>query len=530
MPSASSPTLPAALITLAPTLIFLLPALMPRSLALRHGKRLADWTARAAILALTLAVLAATVVLAGGVTAHVPAGEALLVSVRLDVLTAVMLVLVCFLAAVVTRYAVNYLDGDPRHGRFAQGLALTAACVSLLVVSGNLLQIALAWVATSLSLHKLLVFYPERREAVAAARLKFYISRLADAFLLAACVRVWRSFGTLEFDELFAQIAALNGSVPAGAGQAALFLVGAALLKSAQFPFHSWLPETQDAPTPVSALMHAGIINAGGFLVVRLSPLVSLSPASLNLLALVGVVSALTASLVMMTQSSIKKALAWSTISQMGFMMLQCGLGAYALAMLHIVAHSLYKSHAFLSSGGIVALARSAWTPGGRPAAHPAVLLFVLCVAVGATVLTAWLLGISLQAEPGLLVLASIFVMAMAYMLWNLWSTRFPLRLAVAGVVLAFATSAAWFAAHAAAHALFEGTVAAYAPERTTSELVVMAGVVLAFMMVLMLQASLPVLAARRGFRRFYVLALNGFYLGHWLRRLTATSSHPARI
>lgn len=523
-----SSSLPAALIALCPSLLLLLPALVPRSTVLRHGRVMAVWTERSAVAALVLAALAAILALAGGVEAHLPAGGALLVSVRLDALSALMLLLVCFLAAVVTRYAVNYLDGDARHGRFAQGLALTAACVSLLVVSGNLLQTALTWVATSLSLHKLLVFYPERREAVAAARLKFFISRLADAFMLAACLRVWRTFGTLEFDGIFEQIAAAGGVAPAGAGQAALFVVGAALLKSAQFPFHSWLPETQEAPTPVSALMHAGIINAGGFLVVRLSPLVSLSPASLNLLALVGVVSALTASLVMMTQSSIKKALAWSTISQMGFMMLQCGLGAYALAMLHIVAHSLYKSHAFLSSGGIVALARAAWTPGGKPSAHPAVLLFILCVSVSVTLLAGMLFGAHWQTDPGLLVLASIFVMAVAFMLWNLWSTRFPMRLALAGIALACLTATLWFALHAGAGALLGGVVAAYAPERSAVELVVMALVVLAFLLVLMLQASMPMLAARQGFRRFYVMALNGFYAGHWLRRLTMVRSAQA--
>lgn len=512
--------LPAALIALIPSLLLLLPVLVPRSVVMRHGRTVAEWTARAAAAAFTVAVLCAIIVLVGGVSLHLPAGTVLGLSVRLDALSVVMLALVSFLAAVVTRYAVNYLDGDVRHGRFAQGLALTVACVTLLVISGNLLQIALAWIATSLALHKLLVFYPERREAVVAARVKFFISRLADAFMLAACLRLWRSFGTLEFDGLFEQIAQSGGIAPAGAGQAAFFVAGAALLKSAQFQFHSWLPETQDAPTPVSALMHAGIINAGGFLVVRLSPLMSLSPAALNLLALVGVVSALLASLVMMTQSSIKKALAWSTISQMGFMMLQCGLGAYSLAVLHIVAHSLYKSHAFLSSGSIVALARAAWTPSGKLSAHPAVLFFILSVAVSVTVLTGALLKPHWSMDPGLMVLGSVFVMGLACMLWNLWSTRFHTPVAIAGLVLAFVAALAWFSVHQAALALLGPAVATYAPVRGGLELAIMVMVVLAFMLVLVLQAYLPVLASKRGFRRLYVLALNGFYAGHWVRRL----------
>jgi len=130
-----------------------------------------------------------------------------------------------------------------------------------------------------------------------------------------------------------------------------LLLVGVAMLKSAQFPFHSWLPDTMETQTPLSALMHAGIINAGGFLIVRLSPVVSLSPVALNTLAIVGAFTAIFASLVMMTQASIKRMLALSTIAQMGFMMLQCGLGAFSIAVLHIVAHSLYKAHAFFIVG-----------------------------------------------------------------------------------------------------------------------------------------------------------------------------------
>ena len=138
-----------------------------------------------------------------------------------------------------------------------------------------------------------------------------------------------------------------------------LSLVCGAMLKSAQFPFHSWLPDTMETPTPVSALMHAGIINAGGFLIVRLSPLVTLSPLSLHILAVVGAFTAIFASLVMMTQASVKRMLAFSTIAQMGFMMLQCGVGAFSIAVLHIVAHSLYKAHAFLSSGSVVSISKS---------------------------------------------------------------------------------------------------------------------------------------------------------------------------
>jgi NAD(P)H-quinone oxidoreductase subunit 5 len=131
-------------------------------------------------------------------------------------------------------------------------------------------------------------------------------------------------------------------------------LAACAALKSAQFPFHSWLPDTMETPTPVSAFMHAGIINAGGFLVIRLSPLFVQAPGSLWALAIIGSLTAGFGAVVMLAQPTVKRALAYSTIAQMGFMMLECGLGAFGLALIHIVAHSLYKAHAFLHAGSSI--------------------------------------------------------------------------------------------------------------------------------------------------------------------------------
>lgn len=177
--------------------------------------------------------------------------------------------------------------------------------------------------------------------------------------MLAAVVLTYRHFGTSEFATLLAAAGELRaagaGAVPAAVDWIGGLLVFAALLKSAQFPFHSWLPDTMETPTPVSALMHAGIINAGGILVLRLSPLVSLSDAAMLTLCVVGGFTAVFASTVMLTQASIKRGLAFSTVAQLGFMMLECGLGAFPLALLHLVGHSLYKAHAFLSSGSTVA-------------------------------------------------------------------------------------------------------------------------------------------------------------------------------
>ncbi|MEZ5305452.1 MAG: proton-conducting transporter membrane subunit, partial [Verrucomicrobiales bacterium] len=242
--------------------------------------------------------------------------------IRVDVLTVVMLVLVSFLGAVVTRYARNYLAGDPGQARFSQWLSLTVASVLTLIVSGNLLLFTLAWMATSLCLHRLLLFYGDRPAAVLAARKKFLISRLGDACLIAGLALAWQCFGTWEFGGMFAaaESARASGDASACLGWLAWLLVVAALLKSAQFPFHSWLPDTMETPTPVSALMHAGIINAGGFLVVRLGPIIVNEPAALNTLAVAGAFTALFASVVMLTQTSVKRSLAYSTVAQMGFM------------------------------------------------------------------------------------------------------------------------------------------------------------------------------------------------------------------
>ncbi len=137
---------------------------------------------------------------------------------------------------------------------------------------------------------------------------------------------------------------------------AAGFLAAAALLKSAQFPVHGWLTEVMETPTPVSALLHAGVINAGGFLLIRFADVMLLAPGVLAVLVMVGGFTALFGGLVMLTQPAVKTSLAWSTVAQMGFMILECGLGLFPLALLHIVAHSLYKTHSFLASGEAVEL------------------------------------------------------------------------------------------------------------------------------------------------------------------------------
>ncbi len=298
---------------------------------------------------LVLAVLTAVSANLGSGTSQAFAG----LDVQLDAIACVMLLLVASLGAVVVRFSRTYLHGDAGLVRYQRWLLLTLAAVTSLVVASNLLIIALGWTATSIALHQLLTFYADRTAALVAAHKKFLVSRLADLCVFASVVLVYRDVGGLELNQIAAWAEARPDLTPAMHIAAVLVVAGVAL-KSAQLPFHGWLTQVMEAPTPVSALLHAGVVNIGGFVLIRLAPWVSRSEPALWMLVVVGLTSTIIAALVMTTRVSVKVALAWSTCAQMGFMLVQCGLGLWHLALLHIVAHSLYKAHAFLSAGTAV--------------------------------------------------------------------------------------------------------------------------------------------------------------------------------
>ncbi|MEW5835995.1 MAG: proton-conducting transporter membrane subunit, partial [Pseudomonadota bacterium] len=337
------------------------------------GRRRTSWAAIQAAAAISLGLALAALGLAvmrGPLSASLVDWHGAGVSVRLDTLGTSLFLLVAFIGTIVLRYSRNYLDGDPRRGLFAAELCLTLAAVMTLVLAGNLALLAAAWIATSLALHRLLLFYPERAAAVRAAGRKFIVARIGDACLLGAfALLAW----TCHSADLATVLARVRDGAQAGAAvpAAAVLLVIAAALKSAQFPAHGWLPDIIDTPTPVSALLHAGIINGGGFLAIRFAEVLVAVPAAMHLLAAIGAITAVYGSLVMLTQTSIKASLAWSTIAQMGLMLLECGLGAFPLALLHLLAHSFYKAHGFLASGtavDAVARRRAAAPAAGGPA------------------------------------------------------------------------------------------------------------------------------------------------------------------
>lgn len=276
-------------------------------------------------------------------------------SLRLDTLSLIMYAMVSIIALVVVRFSVNYLNGDPNQHKFMGKLAMTIAFVQLLVLSGNTFMLFIAWVATSISLHQLLIFYPTRLKARIAARKKFILARLGDATLLAAIILLYNEFGTGNLELIFNQLKNLQPSdINTQLEISTLLLILTAGLKSVQIPFHGWILEVMETPTPVSALLHAGLLNAGPFLMIRFAYLldaVSFAPIALFIM---GACTALYGTLVFTTQPTVKTALAYSSVGHMGFTLMLSGLGLYSASLLHLVAHSFYKAHSFLSSGSVV--------------------------------------------------------------------------------------------------------------------------------------------------------------------------------
>lgn len=371
--------------------------------------------ASAMALAISVAIAAATTgggILRAAVLPGIGGADPIELNLRMDPVACAMLLLVTFIGLVIVRFSRRYLDGDPGFLRYLRWLQATLAAVTLLVLTNNLLLLALSWIATSLALHQLLTHFPERPPALIAAHKKFLASRLAELSLLAAIGSIRSSVGSFEMDALFAHLAAVS-EPDRGLEGAALLLTVAAVLKCAQIPFHGWLIQVMEAPTPVSALLHAGVVNIGGFLMIRLAPLMVEVESVQLLLVAWGATNAVVAALVMTTRVSIKVALAWSTCAQMGFMLLECGLGAYSLALLHLLAHSLYKAHAFLSAGSVVELFRIQSLSAAKSAVPLHRWLGAVPVVALAMLPAAILFRLDPRQEPALWALGPIVVCAL---------------------------------------------------------------------------------------------------------------------
>jgi len=471
------------------------------------------------VMLISVFVACGSLFLADASVAQLRFGPDAFLGVRLDALSGTVLLLISFLGLIILRFSKNYLAGDARQGYFTKWMVVTLGAVMMLTVAPGLGQFLLGWMATSLGLHKLLIYFPDRRGTLLSARKKAVVSRFGDVCLVAAFLGVYQHFGTQDFGTLFGLVASGSATILDISWVAWLIALGA-LFKSAQFPFHTWLPDTMGAPTPVSALMHAGIINGGGYLIVRFSPLLVSVPEALGLLAVFGTITAVYAAMVMLTQTSIKRALAYSTIAQMGFMMLQCGLGAFHLAVLHIVAHSLYKAHTFLSSGSAVETAqRLNADPATRSLPQNRIWVAVvpsLLIVVGLS----FIFAVNPGNKPGMLVLSLVLVMALTHWLWVQMRRGVSGSAWVRTLLQAVGFGTLYFLLAAGADSL----LADVSPGTRAVPLVF--ELVLVVLLAVFLLTSIRFQDGEPGFlsvsfkRRLYVHALNGFYMNTLVNRV----------
>jgi len=492
---------------------------------LRPGRRppiVAKITEGAALVALAAAIGSAVLLVAEGAhTGPVLGLGGIGLSTRLDFVSATMLVLVAFVGWIVLRYSASYLDGEARQGAFLGWMAATLAAVLLLVQAGNLVPFVLAWIATSLCLHRLLLFYGNRVQAIRAARKKFIVARVGDTALIGAAVLLYFGYGTLDIATILG--AARDGVMPAGATWAAGLLALVAILKSAQFPVHGWLTEVMETPTPVSALLHAGFINGGGFLLIRFADVMLLSPGVLAVLVVVGGFTALFGGLAMLAQSAVKNSLAWSTIAQMGFMIMQCGLALFPLALLHIVAHSLYKAHAFLASGTAVDLVASIHRPGpiAIPNGWAVARAFLLALAIYAAIGFAF--GFNAKS-PQAIALGAILIFGVAYLLAQGLADAAPRALTRRTALYATAASISYFALQTGAEWLTAGTLPATPPPGPLEWALIVLALV-SFGLVAVAQATFPLWSNHPAAAGLRVHLSNGLYANAVFDRLVGNWS-----
>ena len=283
-------------------------------------------------------------------------------ALRIDTLTAVMLVAVTTVSALVHLYSIGYMAEDPYRPRFFSYLSFFTFAMLALVTSDNLVQLFFGWEGVGLASYLLIGFWYHKPEANAAAIKAFIVNRIGDFGFALGIFALFMMTGAVDFDKVFADAPALTGKTINFFGWHAdaltlicLLLFMGAMGKSAQFLLHTWLPDAMEGPTPVSALIHAAtMVTAGVFMVARLSPLFELSPTALAAVTLVGATTAFFAATVGLVQNDIKRIVAYSTCSQLGYMFVAMGVGAYSVGMFHLFTHAFFKALLFLGSGSVI--------------------------------------------------------------------------------------------------------------------------------------------------------------------------------
>ena len=283
-------------------------------------------------------------------------------ALRIDALTAVMLVVVSVISAIIHWYSIGYMSHDPHIPRFFAYLSLFTFAMLMLVTADNFLQLYFGWEGVGLCSYLLIGFWYDRPTANAAAIKAFVVNRIGDFGFALGIMAVFFVFSSIEFDTVFAAAPGVAGTTFDFLGAEldiltviTLLLFLGAMGKSAQVPLHTWLPDAMEGPTPVSALIHAAtMVTAGVFMVARCSPLFEQAPVTLAVVTAIGAFTAIFAASVGLVQTDIKRVIAYSTCSQLGYMFFAAGIGAYPVAIFHLFTHAFFKALLFLGSGSVI--------------------------------------------------------------------------------------------------------------------------------------------------------------------------------
>lgn len=469
------------------------------------------------ILSLVATITISTLTFSGQSLIEIAQNAGIGFSLKIDALTTVIYAMVSLIAYFVLRFSFNYLDGDPKKYKFLSRIVAITATVQVLVLSGNLFMFFLAWVVTSLELQGLLKLYKERKKAFRASRIKFIIARTSDISLLLAFVLLYIEFGTADI------VSITNGLRELGFNNskvdlAALFLTLAAILKSVQFPFHTWILGVLELPTPASALLHAGLLNAGPFLIIRFALLFSDVPTGSIILIFFGTISALYGTLVQVTQPSVKTALVYSSIGHMGFSLLLCGLGLYAAALVHLVSHSFYKAYSFLTAGSVIEQARQfnlkAFNRKGNAVLLSLTFVLGILLLLGLNTLARNYFSINENVLfVGNIVLIGVFALNLQVM-----DSNSGVKVVIRALALSFIVLLSFVVLEEITSEMLDGAI----PEKIGISEWIMVGLVFLFYIASWLQIALAVPKVKHKLAAMQVHARNGFYLDSIVNRLAS--------
>ncbi|MBI3592584.1 MAG: NADH-quinone oxidoreductase subunit L [Nitrospirae bacterium] len=353
------------LIPLLPLIAFTINIIFGKSVT----KDKAHWVAILAVLgSFAIALQTFTEVMAGKVINQdvyswmISGNFRVTVGFLIDQLTAIMLIVVTSISLLVHIYSVGYMHGDKGYPRFFSYLSLFTFSMLMLVLGNNLLQLYFGWEAVGLCSYFLIGFWYEKKSASDAGKKAFIVNRFGDFGFGLGVIMIFLTMGTVHYADIFSKVGTLQGQTITILGYnvdlitlIALLLFCGAVGKSAQIPLHVWLPDAMEGPTPVSALIHAAtMVTAGVFMVARFNPLFSLSPIAMAVVALTGAVTSLFAATIALVQNDIKRIVAYSTVSQLGYMFLACGVGAYGAGVFHLYTHAYFKALLFLGAGSVM--------------------------------------------------------------------------------------------------------------------------------------------------------------------------------